>query len=169
MNPKIHPSCFVAESAVIIGNVVIEKGCAIFPNAVIRGDLNSIVIGEGSNVQEHCAIHCTKEFPTTIGKNVSVGHGAVVHGVKVGDDCIIGVHSTILDGAEIGAGTLIGANALVTSGMKIPPKSLVIGVPAKVVKESDELLNVIRRNADVYHRLREEHLAGKHGIFRKQE
>lgn len=163
--PKVDPSCYVAPEAVIIGDVVIERGCSIWPYAVIRADLSEIRIGEGSSIQEHCQVHGNPGRPSIIGKNVSVGHGAIIHAAKIGDEVIIGMNSCILDGAEIGSGSVVGAGAVVTAGMKIPPGSLVVGVPAKIVRQNDpSLLEAARRNAEEYHRLRDAH---KRGDYRR--
>jgi carbonic anhydrase/acetyltransferase-like protein (isoleucine patch superfamily) len=159
--PVVDSSCYVAPEADIVGDVVIEKGCSIWPYAVIRGDLSAVRIGEGSSVQEHCQIHGNPGKPTIIGKNVSIGHGAIIHAAKIGDYVVVGMNSSVLDEAEVGSGSMIGANALVKSGMKISPGSLVVGVPAKVVKENDPtLLEAARRNAEEYHRLRDAHKRG---------
>jgi carbonic anhydrase/acetyltransferase-like protein (isoleucine patch superfamily) len=166
-DPRVDPSCYVADEAIIIGDVVIESGCSIWPYAVIRGDLSSVHIGEGSSVQEHCQIHGNPGFPTSIGKNVSIGHGAIVHAAKIGDYVVVGMNSSVLDGAEVGSGSIIGANALVKSGMKIPPGSLVVGVPARVVKENDpSLVEAAKRNAEEYHRLRDAHKRGEFARYR---
>ncbi len=160
--PKVDPSCYVAPEAIIIGDVVIDKGCSIWPYAVIRADLSQVRIGEGSSIQEHCQIHGNPGRPIIIGKNVSVGHGAIVHAAQVGDYVIVGMNSTILDGAEIGSGSIIGANALVKEGMKVPEGSLVVGVPAKIVKQGDpSLREAAKRNAEAYHDLRDAHKRGE--------
>ena len=162
MKPEIHKSTFVDETAVIIGNVKIGKNCGVFPSAVIRGDENSIVIGDGSNVQDNCILHVDATHKIIIGKNVSIGHGAMVHGSTIEDNCIIGINSTVLDGAKIGKGSIVGANALVTMNMAVPENSLVIGVPGKVVKQDKKLLEKILFNANEYKRLSKEHKEGKY-------
>ena len=151
----------------IIGSVRIEKGCSIWPGAVLRADLNTITIREGANVQDNCVIHVTREFETVIGRNTSVGHGAIVHGARIGDNCIVGMNATILDGAEVGDNCLIGAGAVVTPGTRIPDNSLVVGVPAKVVKQSDRMGETTQKNARTYHLLRDEHRSGKHKVWRR--
>ncbi|MFO7677723.1 MAG: gamma carbonic anhydrase family protein [Thermoplasmatota archaeon] len=156
----IDKSSFIAPSAVIIGKVTIGKNCGIYPHAVIRGDQNTISIGDGSNVQDCCVIHVNEKFSVSIGKNVSLGHCAMVHGATIEDNCLIGIHSTILDGAVIGSGSIIGANALVTAGTKIPKNSLVLGVPGKVVKQDKNFIDVIKSNAEVYKKLSKKHLDG---------
>ncbi|MGQ9586910.1 MAG: gamma carbonic anhydrase family protein [Thermoplasmata archaeon] len=161
-SPKVDPSCYVAPEAIIIGDVVIDKGCSIWPYAVIRADLSEVRIGEGSSVQEHCQIHGNPGKPTIIGKNVSIGHGAIIHAAKVGDCCIIGMNSSILDDAEVGSGSIVGANAVVTSGMRIPEGSLVVGVPGRIVKQGDStLMETAKKNAEEYHKLRDAHKKGE--------
>jgi len=147
---------------VIIGDVVIDDGCSIWPNAVIRGDENSIKIGEGTNIQDCAVVHVDNENATNIGKNVSIGHCAIVHGATIGDEVIIGMNASVLSGAVIGSGCIIGANALVTPGMKIPDNSLAVGVPAKIIKEDEELREMALENADHYFDLRDEHDSGKY-------
>lgn len=165
--PKIDPSCYIAPEAIIIGDVVINKGCSVWPYAVIRADLCSVRIGEGSSIQEHCQVHGNPGNDVVIGANVSVGHGAIVHAAKVGDYVIVGMNSSILDGAEIGSGSVIGANALVREGMKVPPGSLVVGVPAKVVRENDPTLKeAAMRNAEAYHKLRDAHKRGEFARYK---
>lgn len=159
--PTVDSSCYIAPEAVIMGDVVIERGCSVWPFAVIRGDLSSVRVGEGSSVQEHCQIHGNPGKPTIIGRNVSIGHGAIIHAARIGDYVIVGMNSSVLDGADVGDGSVIGANALVKAGMKVPPGSLVVGVPAKIVKENDpSLLEAARRNAEEYHKLRDAHRRG---------
>ncbi|MBU0684932.1 MAG: gamma carbonic anhydrase family protein [Candidatus Thermoplasmatota archaeon] len=165
--PKIDPSCYVAPEAIIIGDVVIDKGCSIWPFAVIRADLSQVRIGEGSSIQEHCQIHGNPGRPIIIGRNVSVGHGAIVHAAQIGDYVIVGMNSTILDGAEIGSGSIVGANALVKEGVKVPEGSLVVGVPAKIVKQGDpSLREAAKRNAEAYHKLRDAHKRGEFARYK---
>lgn len=134
--PQIGEGCFVAATAVIIGDVVIGTDVSIWYGASLRGDVNYIRIGDHSNVQDNAVVHVTKSrFPTKIGNYVTIGHGAVVHGCVIHDHCLIGMNATVLDDVEVGEGSIIAANALVPQGMKIPPRSLVAGVPAKVKKE----------------------------------
>lgn len=163
---KIHKSCFIAPSAVIIGDVTIGKNCGVFPHAVIRGDENSIVIEEGSNIQDCCVIHADGDHAVKIGKNVTVGHAAVVHGANVGDGCLIGIHATVLNGARIGSGSIVGACALVTETMIVPENSLVLGIPGKVVKQDTHLVEMIRKNATEYQRLSRTHRQGKYSAYK---
>lgn len=134
--PKLGEHCFVAATAVVIGDVVIGDHVSIWYGASLRGDVNYIRIGDNSNVQDNAVVHVTKgRFPTIIGTYVTIGHAAVVHGCVIHDHCLIGMNATVLDDVEVGEGSIIAANALVPQGMKIPPRSLVAGVPAKVKKE----------------------------------
>lgn len=163
MCPNVHDSCYVSESSIIVGDVTLNEGCSIWPNSVLRGDQNKIVIGKGSNIQDCSVVHVDEEHDTKIGKNVTVGHGAVVHGCEIGDDTIIGMNSTVLSGAQIGRGCIIGANALVSEDKQIPDYSVAVGIPAKVVKEYDEsFVQKTRVNALHYHELRDEHKNGKY-------
>ncbi len=161
MTVKVPASCFVANDAIIIGDVSMGEGCSVWFKAVIRGDQNSIEIGEGTNIQDCAVVHVDNEHPTTIGKNVSVGHGAVVHGCTIGDHVIVGMNSAILSGAKVGKGCIIGAKALVTSTMDIPDHSLVVGVPAKVIKTDEKLMEAIKGNAERYHDMRDAYKAGR--------
>ena len=160
MFPKIDPSAYVDPHATILGDVNIGPGCSVWPGAVIRGDLNHIEVGEGTNVQDNAVVHATAVHATTIGKNVSIGHAAIVHGAIIGDSTIIGINATVLDGAVIGSGCMIGANCLVTAGSEIPDNSLVLGIPGKVVKTDPSMPEVTIVNAQTYHNLRDEHKSG---------
>ncbi len=165
MKPEIHKSSFVAKSAVVIGKVKIGKNCGVFPHAVIRGDQNTITINEGTNVQDCCVIHTDVDHKVTIGKNVSIGHGAIVHGATIEDDCLIGMHATIMNGAKIGSGSIIGAKALVTTDMEIPEHGLVLGIPGKVIKHDETFREMAKKNAKTYQKISKEHLEGKHPIY----
>ena len=170
MQPKIHPDTFIADNAVIIGDVTIEKGVSIWYGAVLRGDEASIHVGEGSNIQDNAVVHVYPERPVSIGKNCSIGHGAIVHGCTLHDYVIVGINATVLDKANIHSYSIIGANALVKEGQVIPQKSLAVGVPAKIVRENDpEIRKVTEYNAEAYYKLRDEHLQGVYKRFRKLE
>ena len=161
MKPKVHESCFIHPTATIVGKVTIRANCGIWPSAAIRGDESSIEIGEGSNVQDCCVVHVTEGFPTKIGKNVSVGHGSIIHGATIENDVIIGMGAVVLNGAVVGEGSIIGAGALVKEGAQIPPGSLVVGIPGKVIREGDETLRTeALRNAKNYQQLAQRHKAG---------
>lgn len=147
MAQKAFPGAAVASTAVIVGDVELNKGANIWYGAVLRGDRGKIVIGENTNVQDNCVIHET----TTVGKGCSIGHSAILHGCTVGDNCVVGMGAIILNGAVIGENCLIGAGAVVTGKMDAPAGSLILGNPAKVVKPlSDEQLDYIRKDAELY-------------------
>ncbi|HSQ90359.1 gamma carbonic anhydrase family protein [Romboutsia sp.] len=138
IHPKIDETAFIAESADIIGKVTISKNANIWYNTVIRADENTITIGENTNIQDGCVVHIGTNVSTAIGKNVTVGHKALIHGCKIGDNTLIGMGSIVLDGAEIGEYTLLGAGSLVPPGKKIPSGVLAMGSPAKVIRELSE-------------------------------
>ena len=149
--PQIHPDSWVASNAVIIGKVTLEKKSNIWFNSVIRGDVEPITIGEGSNVQDGSVIHTDPGCPAIIGKNVTIGHLVMLHGCIIEDDCLIGIGATILNKAKIGKNSIIGANALVTENKVIPERSLVLGSPGKVVRQvSEEEIKSIKENAEHY-------------------
>ena len=135
--PEVHSSAFIAASADLIGRVTVGEEASIWYNVTLRGDINEIVIGPRSNVQDNAVIHLSDDFGTYIGEYVTISDGAIVHAATVKDEVLIGMGSCILDGAVIGERSIIGANALVTSGTVIPPGSLVVGSPARVVKIMD--------------------------------
>jgi carbonic anhydrase/acetyltransferase-like protein (isoleucine patch superfamily) len=167
--PKIHKSSFIAPDASIIGNVTIGENCGVFSNAVIRGDENSIVIGDGSNIQDCCVIHTDAEHQVKIGKNVTIGHAAMIHGATILDDCLIGIHATVLNGSKIGSGSIIGACALVTEDMVVPEHSLILGVPGKIIKQDPHFVDMIRKNAEIYQKLSQKHKQGIYSIFPSKE
>jgi carbonic anhydrase/acetyltransferase-like protein (isoleucine patch superfamily) len=137
VRPQIDPTAWVAPTAVLIGNVIVGPRANIWFGAVLRGDNEPIVVGEGSNIQENSVLHTDMGSPLTIGANCTIGHKAMLHGCTIEDGSLIGMGATLLNGAKIGAGSLVGACALVTEGKEIPPGSLVMGAPAKVVRELD--------------------------------
>ena len=147
-------SVIICPGAQVFGDVELGEDVSVWHGAIIRGDTDSITIGDNSNVQDNCVIHCTLGFPVEIGKNVSVGHGAVVHGCKLDDNVLIGMNATVLNGAHIGKNSIVGAGAVVSEGKEFPEGSLILGVPAKAVKEvSQEQIKLIQDNADNYVRL----------------
>ena len=146
--PKLDPNCWVAPNAVVIGRVELKKDSNIWFNVTLRGDVEPIIIGEGSNIQDGSVIHTDPGCPTTIGKNVTVGHLVMLHGCIIEDDCLIGIGSTILNKAKIGKNSIIGANALVTENKVIPESSLVLGSPGKIVRQvTDKEIEEIKENA----------------------
>lgn len=142
VSPQIPDNCFIAPNATIVGDVVMGAECSIWFNAVVRGDVNSIRLGNKVNVQDGACIHCTYEKTKTIvGNNVSIGHNAIVHGCTVGDNVLIGMGAIVMDNVQIGENSIIGAGAVVLEGTVVPPGSIFAGIPAKKVKNiSPELL-----------------------------
>lgn len=136
--PMINEKSFIAENATIIGEVVIKKYASIWYNVVLRGDIASIIIGENTSVQDGSIVHCDTGISTIVGNNVTIGHNVVLHACKIGDNSLIGIGTVVLDRAEIGEGTIIGAGAIVTPRTKIPPYSMAVGIPAKVVRNLNE-------------------------------
>lgn len=131
---KKHPSTFIAHNAVVIGNVTLQENVSVWYNAVIRADHDTIFIDQNTNIQDGVIMHVDPYAPIRIGKNVVVGHAAIIHGATVGNCTLIGMRATIMNHAVIGKGCIIGAHALVTEGMHIPDYSLVLGSPAKIIK-----------------------------------
>ncbi|NIZ47286.1 gamma carbonic anhydrase family protein [Entomospira nematocerorum] len=149
--PSVADHVFIAPSADVIGDVRIANDVSIWFNVTLRGDDHYIEIGEGSNIQDNTAVHVAHNYPTTIGRNVTIGHGAIIHGCIIEDHCLIAMGAIILNGAKIGAGSIIAAGAMVGEGKVIPPNSLVAGVPAKVIKEiSQEQRDHLARGVDIY-------------------
>jgi len=157
--PSLAPGAWVAPGAVLIGDVSLGRDSSVWYGCVLRGDVNSIQIGARSNVQDASVIHVTRaRYVTVVGDEVTVGHRAVVHGCQVGDGALIGIAATVLDGAVIGEGALVGAGAVVTPGKNIPPRSLVVGTPARVVRMiEDEELEVQRARTLHYVTLARQH------------
>lgn len=132
--PTIGQGVYIAQGAVVVGDVTLGDYSSVWYNAVLRGDINKIVVGHHTNIQDNAVLHLADNYPCILGNYVTVGHSAIVHAATVGDECLIGMGAIVLDGAEIGEQCLIGAKALVKQHMKIPPGSLVLGAPAKIVK-----------------------------------
>ncbi|WP_297595040.1 gamma carbonic anhydrase family protein [Mycobacterium sp.] len=161
-SPDAHETSWVAPNATVIGQVKLGAQTGIWYNAVIRGDMEAITVGDRSNIQDGSVLHADPGFPLTIGTAVSVGHNATLHGCTVGDDVLIGMGATVLNGAVIGSGTLVAANALILQGAKIPPGSLVAGVPAKVRRDLTDVERArIRDNAVTYLRTLNVHKTGR--------
>ncbi len=133
----VDDTCFIAPGAVVIGGVSLGAQSSVWYNCVLRGDVAAITIGERTNIQDGTIIHADAGFPTTIGSDCTIGHGAVVHGAAVEDGCLIGMRAVLLNGCRVGSGSIVGSGAVVTEGTLIPPHSLVLGVPAKVVRALD--------------------------------
>lgn len=149
--PVIHPSAFVAHSSEVAGRVDLGEGSSVWFFASVRGDIAPIHIGKDSNVQDGAVIHCDEGVPCVIGEGVSIGHRAIVHSATIGNHCLIGMGSVILGGAVIGEESIVGAGALVTGGKKFPPRSMILGSPAKAVRPlTDEEVAKNKRIAEHY-------------------
>lgn len=158
--PSIDSSAFIAPEATVIGDVHIGKSCSVWAGAVIRADNDRVVIGDETNIQEGAVLHVDAGKPINIGKGVSIGHQAMLHGCTVGDGSLIGIKAVILDNAKIGKNCLVGAGALVTEGKEFPDGSLIIGSPAKALKTvTPEQLKAIADNAALYAKHAAEYLA----------
>jgi len=158
----IHPTAFIHAEAFVCGDVTLGARVSVWPTAVVRGDTAAISIGDESNVQDGTIVHVDHGVPCTIGARVAIGHRAIVHGATVEDDCLIAMGAVLLNGVHVGAGSIVGAGALCTEGMRIPPGSLVVGLPAKVVRpvtvaERDR----IRKTVASYLELQERHRRGE--------
>lgn len=135
---RLDPSAFIAANATVCGDVRIEAEASIWFGAVVRGDTESVRIGKRSNVQDLAVMHADAGFPCVLGDDVTVGHAAVVHGAVIGASAMVGIRAVVLNGARVGSGSIIGAGAVVTEGTEIPPNSLAVGVPAKVIRQTTE-------------------------------
>lgn len=159
--PRIAESVHVAEGAVLVGDVALGEQASVWYGCVLRADLNRIVLGPRSNLQDGTVVHLGDRDPTVVGADVVVGHRAVLHGCTIEDGCLIGIQATVLDGAVIGHGSIVGAGAVVPAGLVVPPRSLVLGLPAKVVKPLDEQAEAFHRElAAKYVRLHHNHRVG---------
>lgn len=160
--PDIHESVVLCPGAVVIGHVTIERDCLIGPNAVLRGDIEPIRILRGTNIQDNCTIHTERGSPTTIGPDVSVGHGAVVHGATVHERALIGMNAVVLNSAVVGERALVGALSLVPDRFVVPPRSLAVGAPCRIVREDDErIADMAFRNTERYHAYTADYRAGR--------
>jgi carbonic anhydrase/acetyltransferase-like protein (isoleucine patch superfamily) len=158
--PAVHEEAWVAPNATLIGEVEVHARASIFYGAVVRADRDRIVVGERSNLQDSVTVHGDPGSPTIIGRGVSVGHAAVLHGCTIEDDCLIGMSATILNGAVIGRHSLVAAGSVVLEGTVVPPRSLVAGVPGQVRRQlTDDEIAHITQNAETYVQLSREHAA----------
>jgi carbonic anhydrase/acetyltransferase-like protein (isoleucine patch superfamily) len=149
--PQLAASAFIAAEATLIGEVILGEQASVWPGAVIRGDNEPIRLGAGTNVQEGAVLHADPGFPLIIGERVTIGHQAMLHGCTIGNDTLIGIQAVVMNGAVIGAGSIVGAGALVPEGKQFPERSLIMGVPGKVVRElTDEDRARVARGAEVY-------------------
>ena len=150
-SPRIHPSVFIAEGAMVIGDVTIGEQSSVWFNCVLRGDLDRIEVGARTNIQDGAVVHMDKNFPSIIGDDVTIGHGAIIHGCTIGDGAMISMGAIILTGAKIGARGIVGAGAVVREGQEIPAESLAVGIPARIRRDvTAEELERMRLGKDDY-------------------
>lgn len=133
--PRLHPTAYVADSAEVIGNVELAEGASVWFGAILRGDNDRMAIGRGSNVQDGSVLHSDPGYPLTLGADVTIGHMVMLHGCTIGDGTLVGIGAVVLNGAKIGRNCLVGAGALVTEGKEFPDNSMIVGAPAKAIKE----------------------------------
>ncbi|MDQ2767690.1 MAG: gamma carbonic anhydrase family protein [Gemmatimonadota bacterium] len=164
---SIDRTAYIHPLAAVIGDVTLGARTSVWPTAVIRADSAAITIGADSNVQDGAVLHVDVGFPVVIGARVSIGHRAILHGATVEDDCLIAMGAILLNGVVVGAGSLVGAGAVCREGMRIPPRSVVLGVPARVAREAtSEIAARIRHTMDSYLRLQVDYRAGKYPVTR---
>jgi gamma-carbonic anhydrase len=158
--PKIGAGVFIDESAQVIGDVEIGANSSVWFNSVVRGDVYYIRIGENSNIQDLCCLHVTRDRnPTILGDHVTVGHGVILHGCSIESHCLIGMGAIVMDRVKIGQGSIVGAGSILTQGLQVPPRSLVLGAPARVIRElSAEQIQGIDRYAENYLMYKENYL-----------
>jgi carbonic anhydrase/acetyltransferase-like protein (isoleucine patch superfamily) len=163
---SIDPSAFIHPLAAVMGDVTLGARASVWPTAVIRADSAAITVGADTNVQDGAVLHVDRGFPMVIGARVSIGHRAVLHGATVEDDCLIAMGAILLNGVVVGAGSLVGAGAVCREGMRIPPRSVVLGVPARVARDAtSEITDRIRRTMESYLLLQAEYRAGKYPLL----
>jgi carbonic anhydrase/acetyltransferase-like protein (isoleucine patch superfamily) len=163
---SIDSSAYIHPLAAVMGDVTLGARVSVWPTAVIRADSAQIVVGADTNVQDGAVLHVDRGFPLVIGSRVSIGHRAVLHGATVEDDCLIAMGAILLNGVVVGAGSLVGAGAVCREGMRIPPRSVVLGVPARVAREAtSEITSRIRHTMESYLTLQEEYRAGKYPLL----
>ena len=151
IKPDIHPNAYVAPTATVIGDVKIRENASVWFNCVLRGDVENLDIGKGTNIQDLTLVHTDSGKPTHIGDFVSIGHGCVIHGCTIEDSCLVGMGSTILSGAVIGKGSVVAAGSVILENMTIPPNSMVAGVPGKIKRQvDDDLRQSIKGFSDRY-------------------
>lgn len=156
--PKVDPHAYVSPRASLLGDVEVGADSSVWEFAVLRGDLNHIRVGCGSSIQDNATVHCEFMYPTEIGDYVTAGHNCVIHGAEIGSNVVIGIGAIVLSGAKVGEGSVIGAGSVVTERTEIPPNSLVLGIPGKVVKEvTPTMREEFRSNAELYVELGKKH------------
>lgn len=151
---QIHDTAYIAPGAIVLGNVALQENCSVWFHTTIRADRGSITIGADTNIQDNCVIHMDEGFPVTIGTGVTVGHGAILHGCKIGDNTLIGMGAIVLNGAVIGKNCIIGAGALITQNTVIPDGSLVVGNPGKVFRQLTDT-EILQNKENALHYVKE--------------
>jgi len=165
--PRIHPTAFVAASVWLMGDVTLEEESSVWYGAVLRGDMAPIRIGAQSNLQDGTIAHVDEGLPCNIGRRVGVGHRAILHGCTVEDDCLVGMGSILLNGVTVGRGSVIAAGSLLREGMRVPPQSLVMGIPGRVVRQvDDKLARRIEQTWRNYLLLARRHRAGEYPLVK---
>ncbi|MCL4330052.1 MAG: gamma carbonic anhydrase family protein [Candidatus Thermoplasmatota archaeon] len=165
MGISIGSECYISPSSVFSGDVAVGNRVAVMHNAVLRGDFNLIEIGDDSNVQDNVSIHVEASNPCIVGRGVSIGHNAIVHGCVIGHDVLVGMGAIIMNGSNIGSGSVIGAGTLLTAGFTCPENSLVIGSPGKVIRSGQEVAEMAKKNAASYSALRERYISGEFDVL----
>ncbi|AHC16241.1 gamma carbonic anhydrase family protein [Salinispira pacifica] len=161
VSPDTKESRFIAWNVEVVGDVILGKDTGVWYSASLRGDMAPIRVGDRTNVQDNAVLHVDTDLPLEVGSGVTIGHSAILHGCRIGNDCLIGMGAIVLNGAEVGEGSVVGAGALVTEGKKFPPRSLIVGSPAKAVKEvDDQMLVKIQANARAYVDMARDHQEG---------
>ncbi len=156
--PQIDCNTQILPGAIIVGYVILARGCSVWYNAVLRGDVAAIQIGENTNIQDGCILHVDFDHPLIVGKGVTVGHGAILHSCEIGDNTLIGMGAILLNGAKIGKNCIIGAGALVTQNTVVPDGSVALGSPARVIRPvTEQEIASNRRNAEAYLQLKHEY------------
>ncbi|MES2509375.1 MAG: gamma carbonic anhydrase family protein [Pseudomonadota bacterium] len=149
--PSVHPSAWVAGNAQVLGKVTLAEDVSVWFGVVIRGDTSSISVGKGSNIQDNSVMHADEGMPLTVGENVTVGHQVMLHGCTIGDNSLVGIGAIVLNGAKIGKNSLVGAGSLVTEGKEFPDGSMIMGTPAKVVRQlTPEQIEGLKKSAEHY-------------------
>jgi len=152
--PVIHETSFIHPLSAVTGNVIIGKNCYVGPGAALRGDWGQIIIEDGCNVQENCTIHMFPGITVILKEGAHIGHGAIIHGALIGKNCLVGMNSVIMDNAELGEESIVGALSLIKEGEKIPPRSLIVGNPARIIKQvSDEMIAWKKKGTKLYQAL----------------
>ena len=156
--PRVHPTAMIAPNASIIGDVVVGSRTSVWPGAVLRGDYGRIRVGADCSLQDNVVVHCSSENPGVVGNGVTVAHGAIVHACRIGDECLVGAGAIIFDGARIGSHSIIGVGSVVLEGRTIPPRSVAVGAPAKVLRRAtDKDVRMIQESYRAYMKMAEKY------------